>query len=185
MAIRVGIGRRLGRFGRSLDLGVAWVADWRVVGGGGYCGVDPVCSTGLGAVSGGSQSTSVGDGTKRRRGNHEESHDAGGAGLGVSGDFDPSRQLELRKDPGLGVRRLHERGIDGHGISIGIIDQPLLVDHVEYRDRLRSYEEIHSPAGAPAQMHGPAVASIAVGRTVGVAPGADVYYIAEQHGVFH
>jgi len=99
-------------------------------------------------------------------------------------DFDPSRPLELGKDPGLGVRRLHERGFDGRGIGIGIIDQPLLVDPVEYRDRLRLYEEIHSPAGAPAQMHGPAVASIAVGRTVGVAPGADLYYIAEQHGVF-
>jgi len=31
-------------------------------------------------------------------------------------------------------------------------------------------------------MHGPAVASIAVGRTVGVAPEADLYYIAETHG---
>jgi hypothetical protein len=34
-------------------------------------------------------------------------------------------------------------------------------------------------------MHGPAVASIAVGKTVGVAPGADLYYIAETHGTFH
>jgi hypothetical protein len=33
-------------------------------------------------------------------------------------------------------------------------------------------------------MHGPAVASIAVGKTVGVAPGADLYYVAETHGVF-
>ena len=28
-----------------------------------------------------------------------------------------------------------------------------------------------------AQMHGPAVSSIAVGKTVGVAPEADLYYI--------
>jgi hypothetical protein len=33
-------------------------------------------------------------------------------------------------------------------------------------------------------MHGPAVASIAVGKTVGIAPEADLYYIAETHGVF-
>ncbi|MPN02052.1 hypothetical protein SDC9_149265 [bioreactor metagenome] len=33
-------------------------------------------------------------------------------------------------------------------------------------------------------MHGPAVASIAVGKTIGVAPDADLYYIAEQHGEF-
>jgi hypothetical protein len=33
-------------------------------------------------------------------------------------------------------------------------------------------------------MHGPAVASIAVGKTCGVAPAADLYYIAEQHGEY-
>jgi hypothetical protein len=96
--------------------------------------------------------------------------------------FDSARVSELGKDPGLGVRELHRRGITGKGMGLGIIDQTLLVDHVEYGDRLRLYEEIHSPAAAPAQMHGPAVASIAVGRTVGVAPGADLYYIAEMHG---
>ena len=98
--------------------------------------------------------------------------------------FDRDRIMELGKDPGLGIRKLHTQGITGKGIGIGIIDQPLLVDHEEYRDRLRLYEEIHNPANSPAQMHGPAVASIAVGRTVGVAPDAELYYIAEQHGVF-
>ncbi len=97
-------------------------------------------------------------------------------------DFDVGKVMELGKDPGLGVRELHRRGITGKGMGVGIIDQPLLVDHVEYADRLRLYEEIHSPAGAPAQMHGPAVASIALGSTLGVAPEADLYYIAEMHG---
>ena len=98
--------------------------------------------------------------------------------------FDRDRIMELGKEPGLGIRKLHTQGITGKGIGIGIIDQPLLVNHEEYRDRLRLYEEIHNPANSPAQMHGPAVASIAVGRTVGVAPDAELYYIAEQHGVF-
>jgi hypothetical protein len=98
--------------------------------------------------------------------------------------FNRAELMALGRDPGLGVRRLHEHGMDGGGVSIGIIDQPLLIEHVEYADRLRMYEEIHSPVDAPAQMHGPAVASIAVGRTVGVAPGAELYYIAEQHGIF-
>jgi len=98
--------------------------------------------------------------------------------------FDPQRVMELGKDPGLNVRKLHARGITGKGVAVGVIDQTLLVDHVEYRDRLRLYEEIHSLAGAPAQMHGPAVASIAVGKTVGVASESDLYYIAETHGVF-
>lgn len=96
--------------------------------------------------------------------------------------FKPEVILETAKNPGLRVRALHRRGITGKGIGIGIIDQTLLVNHCEYKDRLKTYEEIHSPAGAPAQMHGPAVASIAVGRTVGVAPEADLYYIAEMHG---
>lgn len=96
--------------------------------------------------------------------------------------FEPNRILDLGKNPGLGVRDLHRRGITGKNIGLAIIDQTLLVEHVEYKERLRSYEEIHSPAGAPAQMHGPAVASIAVGKTVGVAPEADLYYIAEMHG---
>ena len=98
--------------------------------------------------------------------------------------YDRERVLALGRDPGLGMRELHRRGLTGKGVGVGIIDQPLLVDHVEYRDRLRLYEEIHSPGNAAAQMHGPAVTSIAAGKNVGVAPDADVYYIAEQHGTF-
>lgn len=96
-------------------------------------------------------------------------------------DFDPSRILELGKNPGLGVRKLHDRGITGRGVGIAVIDQGLLVDHVEYADRLRLYEEIHCGDDS-AQMHGPAVASIATGRTVGVAPEADLYFIALTFG---
>ena len=97
--------------------------------------------------------------------------------------FMPEGIVDMAKNPGLGVRVLHARGIDGRGVGIGIIDQCLLVEHAEYRDRLRSYEEIHL-LGERAQMHGPAVASIAVGKSVGVAPGADLYYIAETHGTY-
>lgn len=38
--------------------------------------------------------------------------------------------------------RFTENGI---GIGIAIIDQSLLTDHVEYKDRLRLYEEIGLP----------------------------------------
>ncbi len=98
-------------------------------------------------------------------------------------EYDPEHIMELGKNPGLGVSSLHQRGITGKGIGIAIIDQGLLVDHIEYKDRVRLYEEIHC-ADEHSAMHGPAVASIAVGRTVGVAPDADLYYIAETHGVF-
>ena len=92
--------------------------------------------------------------------------------------FGPARFLELGKNPGLGLRALHAKGITGRGVSIAIIDHRLLVDHAEYGDRLRLYEELHS-LDPRASMHGTAVASIAVGKTVGVAPGADLYYISD------
>jgi len=91
--------------------------------------------------------------------------------------FDVARVMELGKDPGLGVRRLHADGITGQGIGIGIVDRPLLTGHEEYRNQLDWYEEIDTGISERAQMHGAAVASLAVGRTVGVAPGARLYYI--------
>jgi hypothetical protein len=99
--------------------------------------------------------------------------------------FDPRRILELGKNPGLGVRALHARGVTGRGVGIAMIDQPLLVDHHEYAERLRLYEEIGVPLleRTVAPMHGAAVASAAVGKTVGVAPEADLYYIGSSLGI--
>jgi hypothetical protein len=94
--------------------------------------------------------------------------------------FDRQRIMELGKDPGLGIRGLHAQGITGRGVGIAIIDQTLLVDHQEYAAQLRLYEEIG--AAPEAEVHGAAVASIAVGKTVGVAPEADLYYIATSFG---
>lgn len=94
--------------------------------------------------------------------------------------FDPQTIMELGKNPGLGIRFLHEKGITGAGVGIAIIDQTLLVDHVEYADSIKVYEEADDvPDGwLQTSMHGPAVASIAIGKSVGVAPRADLYYIA-------
>jgi hypothetical protein len=97
-------------------------------------------------------------------------------------DFDWKKIMEMNKDPGLGMRALHEQGITGKGVSIAIVDQPLLVDHEEYKDRLKMYEEINIVPDTSATMHGTAVTSIAVGRTVGVAPDADLYYIGSTTG---
>ena len=94
-------------------------------------------------------------------------------------DFDWQKIMELGKNPGLGIRQLHGVGVTGRGVGIAIIDQPLLVEHQEYAGQLRLYESDNlSPDWTEASIHGPAVASIAVGKTVGVAPDADLYYIA-------
>ncbi len=100
----------------------------------------------------------------------------------LPGDFDPQRLLELGKDPGLGLRALHEQGITGRGVGVAIIDQTLLTEHQEYGDRLRLYQEYHGMAESPASTHGPAVASIALGKTAGVAPEALLYFIADDLG---
>jgi subtilisin family serine protease len=93
-------------------------------------------------------------------------------------DFDWQRIMETGKNPGLGIHALHTQGITGKGINIAIIDQPLIVQHAEYGDQIRLYEEINISPATPSQMHGPAVASIAVGKSVGVAPDSNLYYIA-------
>jgi len=91
--------------------------------------------------------------------------------------FEPAKLLQDGTNPGLGVRKLHEQGIDGRGVNIAIIDQPLLRDHREYKDRVVAYEAIDAE-GVPPQMHGSPVTSIAVGKTCGIAPAASVHYYA-------
>lgn len=95
-------------------------------------------------------------------------------------DFDWQKIMEIGKDPGLGIRALHDQGITGKGVGIAVVDSTLLVDHLEYTDRIRVYEETEDITGSAlgVEFHGPAVASIAVGKTTGVAPKADLYYIA-------
>ncbi len=89
--------------------------------------------------------------------------------------FKPDRLLEDGKNPGLGVRALHKRGIDGRGVVIAIIDQALQTDHLEYAGKVVKYEGIG--ANEP-QIHSPPVVSVAVGENCGVAPAASVYYYA-------
>jgi hypothetical protein len=89
--------------------------------------------------------------------------------------FAPQALLEQGKNPGLGVRGLHAKGIDGRGIGLAIVDQPLVVDHREYADRITAHDE-PGVEGADPSMHGPAVASVAVGKTCGVAPRATLHY---------
>lgn len=97
--------------------------------------------------------------------------------------FSPEEILELNKNPGLSVRDLHRQGFTGKGVGVAIIDQGLYTGHEEYAENLKTYELIHC-SDPDARMHGPAVSSIAVGKTVGVAPEADLYYIATSFGHF-
>ncbi len=97
--------------------------------------------------------------------------------------FSPEKIVQTGKDPGLMVRALHKNNITGRGVSIAIIDQKLDTAHIEINGRVKLYEEIHCLDEKP-QMHGSAVSSISIGKTLGVAPEANLYYIAETHGTY-
>lgn len=100
-------------------------------------------------------------------------------------NFDPKKIMEIGKDPGLGIKELHKTGITGKGVNVAIIDQPLLKGHEEYKNKVVKYtvvgaskEELKNE-GWQTSGHGPAVTSLFVGKTCGVAPGASLYYWAE------
>lgn len=94
--------------------------------------------------------------------------------------FDPAEVLERGKDPGLGVRALHERGITGKGVNVGIVDQAL-GNHIEYEGKVRYYYDPNIVRNN-ASMHGGAVLSILAGDTVGVAPDVKIYYACNAWG---
>lgn len=87
--------------------------------------------------------------------------------------------MENGKNPGLKIKTLHEEGITGKGVNVAIIDQNLLLHHPEFDGKIVKYYD--SGCNVPANsgsMHAPAVTSILVGSTIGVAPDARVYFAA-------
>jgi len=96
-------------------------------------------------------------------------------------DFDPTKIIEENKNPGLGIRDLHKRGITGKGITVAIIDQSLNTRHVEIKNSIIHYESIGYPENASADFHGTAVSSLLAGETLGVAPDAKIVYFAANN----
>ncbi|MEP7162284.1 MAG: S8 family serine peptidase [Candidatus Moraniibacteriota bacterium] len=96
--------------------------------------------------------------------------------------FNPEKLLEESKNPGLGIRELHEQGITGQGVVVAIIDQRLDINHPEYKDSISDYFEYGETGKEEISMHGPSVASLLVGKDCGVAPGAKLVYKAVPAG---
>jgi len=91
--------------------------------------------------------------------------------------FNPTKMLEMGKNPGLGIREIHEEGVTGKSVGVAIIDQPLLLGHQEYTSQIVRYDAT-GLSEYPPQMHGSPIASILVGQTIGVAPEATLSYFA-------
>ena len=75
------------------------------------------------------------------------------------------------------MRGLQAQGITGKGVRAAIIDQPLLTDHPELSGRIAAYYDTGCE-GETSSMHGPAVASLFAGESIGIAPDAALYYAA-------
>ena len=75
------------------------------------------------------------------------------------------------------MRGLQAQGITGKGVRAAIIDQPLLTDHPELSGRIAAYYDTGCE-GETSSMHGPAVASLFAGASIGIAPDATLYYAA-------
>lgn len=88
--------------------------------------------------------------------------------------LNPQELIEICKNPGLKIRDINNKGITGKGINIAIIDQPLNLNHPEYKNKIIKYKNFAETNSS--QMHGPAVTSILVGNSIGVAPDAKIIY---------
>ena len=93
--------------------------------------------------------------------------------------FDPNKILEEGKNPGLGIRNLHKKGITGKGINVAIIDQRLDTQHLEFKDNLINYRDYFlSCFENNADFHGNAVSSLLCGKSIGVSPDVKLTYFA-------
>ena len=91
----------------------------------------------------------------------------------------PKQLIEYGKTPPFGIRQLHDIGINGKGVNVAIIDQPLALHHPEYCKQIAAYKSfLPLDKECLSSYHGPAVTSLLVGNTIGVAPQAKVYYAA-------
>lgn len=98
----------------------------------------------------------------------------------LPGGFDAKKVLEYGKNPGLGIRDLQNQGINGDGVSVAIIDQPLYLSHEEFKNMNLHYSIMsNSIDKTDTSMHGNSVLSILAGKSTGVAPKSEVYFFAE------
>lgn len=87
--------------------------------------------------------------------------------------------MQNRLDPGLQVHSLWERGIDGRGVAVAVIDKPIRADHAEFGDRLTYIEVVPDhPQIKTLHYHGIAASSILAGTKAGVSPSSTIHYFA-------
>lgn len=101
-------------------------------------------------------------------------------GPGNMPDLLPEQIMNDGKYLGLGLEKLHKAGITGQGVSVALVDRPLLEDHEAFSGSMTYIELDPEGEGFPYWL-GAACASILAGKD-GVAPGAHLYYFAVPYG---
>ncbi len=90
----------------------------------------------------------------------------------------PGRILEQGKHLGLSLSSLAQKGITGLGVSVAVIDKPILSGHEAFGPNFRYIEVLPGhPNIGRFHFRGAAVAGLLAGR-YGVAPEANLYYFA-------
>ena len=59
----------------------------------------------------------------------------------------PGKLLEQGKYLGLGLNALRERGITGQGVTVAVIDKPLLQEHQAFGSRMKYIEVVLQARG--------------------------------------
>ncbi len=90
--------------------------------------------------------------------------------------YSPKVWMETGKDPGLQIKELHKKGYTGKGISVAIIDKPILLTNNEFNPDNFTYIPVGSVTGS--HFHGISCASILAGKNCGVSPDVNLYYFA-------
>lgn len=101
------------------------------------------------------------------------------------------RLLNYAKRPGLGIEKLHRHSIDGRGVTIAVVDKPILETHYEFARCMQQYNLIipEHEHNNKMHFHGAACAAFLCGATTGVANGAKLHYYAypdwfEEDGMY-
>ena len=89
--------------------------------------------------------------------------------------FEPESVLAFGKQPMMGVKKLHERGITGEGVVVAVIDFGFQDrDHVEFDGANIEVVDLFGDTGT--HFHSDGVLSNLCGQNIGVAPKAKVIY---------
>ena len=82
----------------------------------------------------------------------------------------------------MNVRKMHNMGYTGRGITVAVVDPPILM-HDDIKSSLVGYEVMNNALALnlPADFHGQATSGILCGDETGVAPDSKLVYFATQN----